>query len=93
MVQATAVTRDGRTSPDDSGIRADELARAFRRVTAFTPVRARYPGAGSPTADARNRSTRRGGAAARWSGPSVADSRWPPARALARGALDALVEA
>lgn len=44
MVQATAVTRDGRTSPDDSGIRADELARAFRRVTAFIAGQGAVPG-------------------------------------------------
>jgi 2,4-dienoyl-CoA reductase-like NADH-dependent reductase (Old Yellow Enzyme family) len=35
MVEATAVTPEGRISPDDSGIWSDAHAEAFQRVTAF----------------------------------------------------------
>lgn len=35
MVEASAVTPEGRISPDDSGIWSDEHAEAFHRITAF----------------------------------------------------------
>lgn len=35
MVEATAVTPEGRISPDDSGIWSDAHAEAFQRITAF----------------------------------------------------------
>src|SRR5512141_665226 len=35
MVEATAVSPEGRISPDDSGIWSDAHAEAFRRITAF----------------------------------------------------------
>jgi len=35
MVEATAVSPEGRISPDDSGIWSDDHAEAFRRITAF----------------------------------------------------------
>jgi len=35
MVEASAVTPEGRISPDDSGIWNDEQTEAFRRITAF----------------------------------------------------------
>jgi 2,4-dienoyl-CoA reductase-like NADH-dependent reductase (Old Yellow Enzyme family) len=35
IVEATAVSPEGRISPDDSGIWSDEHAQAFRRITAF----------------------------------------------------------
>ena len=35
MVEATAVSPEGRISPDDSGIWSDDHAEAFKRITAF----------------------------------------------------------
>ena len=35
MVEASAVTPDGRISPDDSGVWSDDHAQAFRRITSF----------------------------------------------------------
>jgi len=44
MVEATAVTPEGRISPDDSGIWSDEHAAAFRGITAFVSEQGAVPG-------------------------------------------------
>lgn len=44
MVEATAVSPEGRISPDDSGIWSDHQAEAFRRITAFIKARGAVPG-------------------------------------------------
>ncbi len=43
MVEASAVTPDGRISPDDSGLWSDEQAQAFRRITAFISEQGAVP--------------------------------------------------
>lgn len=43
MVEASAVTREGRISPDDSGIWSDEQAQAFGRITAFLAEQGAVP--------------------------------------------------
>ncbi|HEY3612201.1 MAG TPA: NADH:flavin oxidoreductase/NADH oxidase [Gaiellales bacterium] len=44
IVEATAVTPEGRISPDDSGIWSDEHARAFERITRFLSEHGAVPG-------------------------------------------------
>jgi 2,4-dienoyl-CoA reductase-like NADH-dependent reductase (Old Yellow Enzyme family) len=44
IVEATAVTPEGRISPDDSGIWSDAHAEAFRRITAFLDEHGAVPG-------------------------------------------------
>src|SRR5205809_6160569 len=44
MVEATAVSPEGRISPWDSGIWSDAHADAFRRITAFVAARGAVPG-------------------------------------------------
>jgi 2,4-dienoyl-CoA reductase-like NADH-dependent reductase (Old Yellow Enzyme family) len=44
MVEATAVSPEGRISPDDSGIWSREHARAFKRITAFIRSQGAAPG-------------------------------------------------
>jgi len=44
MVEATAVSPEGRISPDDSGIWSDSQADAFRRITAFIEKQGAVPG-------------------------------------------------
>jgi 2,4-dienoyl-CoA reductase-like NADH-dependent reductase (Old Yellow Enzyme family) len=44
MVEATAVTPEGRISPGDSGIWADAHTEAFRRITAFLSEHGAVPG-------------------------------------------------
>ena len=44
MVEATAVTPEGRISPWDSGIWSDEHAQAFRRITRFVEDQGAVPG-------------------------------------------------
>jgi 2,4-dienoyl-CoA reductase-like NADH-dependent reductase (Old Yellow Enzyme family) len=43
MVEATAVSPEGRISPDDSGIWSDAQAEAFRRITAFVSAQGAVP--------------------------------------------------
>lgn len=43
MVEATAVTPEGRISPADSGIWSEAHAQAFRRITAFIAVQGAVP--------------------------------------------------
>jgi 2,4-dienoyl-CoA reductase-like NADH-dependent reductase (Old Yellow Enzyme family) len=44
MVEATAVSRQGRISPDDSGIWADEHVRGFQRITRLVKEQGAVPG-------------------------------------------------
>jgi 2,4-dienoyl-CoA reductase-like NADH-dependent reductase (Old Yellow Enzyme family) len=44
MVEATAVSPEGRISPDDSGIWSDGHAQAFRRITSFIREQGSVPG-------------------------------------------------
>src|SRR5512137_1337658 len=44
MVEATAVSPEGRISPADSGLWSAEHARAFRPITAFIKERGAVPG-------------------------------------------------
>jgi 2,4-dienoyl-CoA reductase-like NADH-dependent reductase (Old Yellow Enzyme family) len=44
MVEATAVSPEGRISPWDSGMWSDEHAAAFRRITAFVKAQGSIPG-------------------------------------------------
>ena len=43
MVEATAVSPEGRISPDDSGIWSDAHVEAFRRITAFVSAQGAVP--------------------------------------------------
>jgi 2,4-dienoyl-CoA reductase-like NADH-dependent reductase (Old Yellow Enzyme family) len=44
MVEATAVSREGRISPWDSGLWSDKHAGAFQRITAFVKAQGSIPG-------------------------------------------------
>jgi 2,4-dienoyl-CoA reductase-like NADH-dependent reductase (Old Yellow Enzyme family) len=44
MVEATAVSREGRISPDDSGIWTDEHVRGFQRITRLIKEQGAVPG-------------------------------------------------
>src|SRR4051794_9273425 len=44
IVEATAVSPEGRITPDDSGIWSDEHARAFGRITRFVKENGSVPG-------------------------------------------------
>jgi 2,4-dienoyl-CoA reductase-like NADH-dependent reductase (Old Yellow Enzyme family) len=44
MVEATAVSPEGRISPQDSGIWSDEHTKAFKRITAFIKAQGAVPG-------------------------------------------------
>lgn len=44
MSEATAVTADGRISPDDAGIWTDKHAEAYRRITGFVAGQGAVPG-------------------------------------------------
>ncbi|HEY8369625.1 MAG TPA: NADH:flavin oxidoreductase/NADH oxidase [Thermodesulfobacteriota bacterium] len=44
MVEATAVSPEGRISPDDSGLWSDRHAEAFRRITTFLKAHGAVPG-------------------------------------------------
>ena len=44
MVEATAVSPEGRISPWDSGIWSNDHAQAFKRITAFIKAQSAVPG-------------------------------------------------
>lgn len=73
IVEATAVSPEGRISPDDSGIWSDEHAEAFKRITKF--IKAQGSVAGIQIAHAG----RKASTAPPWNGGSkidVADGGW-----------------
>jgi 2,4-dienoyl-CoA reductase-like NADH-dependent reductase (Old Yellow Enzyme family) len=104
MVEATAVTAEGRISPDDSGIWSDAHAEAFQRITRFIREQGAVPGIQIAHAG-RKASTDlpwRGGGplgpeARGWTpvAPSAApfDEGYPLPRALSAAALDEVVAA
>lgn len=104
MVEATAVTPEGRITPDDSGIWSDAHAEAFARITRFIREQGAVPGMQIAHAG-RKASTDapwRGGAplapeARGWTpvAPSALafDDAYPVPRALDRVALDEVVAA
>ncbi len=73
MVEATAVSPEGRISPDDSGIWSDAHGRAFERITKFISEQERSRRFSRMRA-ARRRPMRRGSAASR----SAANRGWQP---------------
>jgi len=104
MVEATAVTPEGRISPDDSGIWSDAHAEAFRPIVAFIESQGAVPGIqiGHAGRKASVDAPWRGGAAlgpdapgwtpvAPGAAPFSPSHRTP--RALAKTDLDALVAA
>lgn len=64
MVEATAVSPEGRISSGDTGIWSDAHAEAFERITAFIKGQGACPLSNSHTPGAKPLETRRGGAAA-----------------------------
>jgi 2,4-dienoyl-CoA reductase-like NADH-dependent reductase (Old Yellow Enzyme family) len=104
IVEATAVTPEGRISPSDSGIWSDAHAAAFRPITAFLSEHGAVPGIQIAHAGrkASNAAPWLGGAAlgpdeGGWQpvGPSAVafDAGWHVPRELTEAEIDATVEA
>jgi 2,4-dienoyl-CoA reductase-like NADH-dependent reductase (Old Yellow Enzyme family) len=73
MVEATAVSPEGRISPEDSGIWSDEHAESFKRITAFIKEQGAAPGIQIAHAG------RKASTAAPWNGGkevAIADGGW-----------------
>lgn len=73
MVEATAVSREGRISPEDSGIWSDEHTEAFKPIAAFIKAQVAVPGIQIAHAG------RKASTAAPWNGGKeveVADGGW-----------------
>ena len=103
MVEATAVSPEGRISPADSGIWSDAHAEAFRRVAAFVAAQGAVPGIQLAHAG-RKASTEvpwrgtgsvppeRGGWTPVGASPVAFDAGHPTPRELAAADLDAIAE-
>ena len=80
MVEATAVTPEGRISPDDSGIWSDAHAVAFGRVARFIAEQGAVPAIQIGHAGRKASSMPPGAAASRWGKRRGDGSRWRRAR-------------
>jgi 2,4-dienoyl-CoA reductase-like NADH-dependent reductase (Old Yellow Enzyme family) len=85
LTEATAVTPEGRISPDDAGIWSDEHARAYERIAAFITAAGAVPG--MQLAHAGRKASTRAPWLGRGAVPS-ADGGWPTVGASPLGYAD-----
>ncbi|HEV7207397.1 MAG TPA: NADH:flavin oxidoreductase/NADH oxidase [Mycobacteriales bacterium] len=85
FTEATAVTPEGRISPDDAGIWSDEHARAYERIAAFITAAGAVPG--MQLAHAGRKASTRAPWLGRGAVPS-ADGGWPTVGASPLGYAD-----
>ena len=80
IVEATAVSPEGRISPSDSGIWSDHHAEAFSRITKFIKEQGAWPASSLPTPAERPRPPHLGMAEPRLRSPMAVGKFWPRPR-------------